>query len=127
MAESKGFRVIAKINLPPQKQYQSGDSIIVQSDELEEVALILGAIAGGGVDQGMVILGRFGHFALASGVEVALKKGTPHNAAAELHLVAAPASAALRKTLAKKLGKTDEELGELTTEEAKSLLRGGNK
>ena len=39
--EKKGFRTILKLNLPPEKQFHSGHSLIVQGDTVQEVKLLL--------------------------------------------------------------------------------------
>ena len=43
MSDEKGFRAIVKLNLPPDAEYQQGDSIILQADDLGQIDLMLTA------------------------------------------------------------------------------------
>lgn len=124
MAEGKGFAVIAKINLPPEQDYHSGHSLIVQGDTASDVEKAFDELIGG-EGTGKVVLARFAEFALKGGVEETLKPSAPA-ASAE----AAPAgetgevaSKALLKLVAKKTGKSVEELGALTKAQAQALTK----
>lgn len=126
-----GYEVIVKINLPPEKQYHSGHSVIVQGHTVEEVEKHLDVLAGH-EGNGKVILARFGEYALQEGVKAVLSKdgGAEGEAAAGSAKAPSgpastekPASAGLLKLVAKKTGKSVDELGELTDEQARSLLK----
>lgn len=124
----KGYQVIAKVNLPPEAQYASGHSLIVQGDTPEEVAILLGAAVGGSQDQGALILQRFGEYALGKAAEAALRPtpaaSTPTAAPAPAAGGAPePASDAFLKVVAAKTGKTFDELKGLSKAEAQELLK----
>ena len=145
--EKKGYKLVLKINLPPEVQYHSGHSLLVQGDSGGEVQhalaeLIAGPEASGKdllnvQDQARFILLRFVEYAQQRAVEAGLKQevptqGTSTATGTEMpQPPAAPgqadgkASAALLKVVAKKTGKSVEELGELTTARAKEIIQEG--
>jgi hypothetical protein len=134
--KAPGYPVIVKINLPPEKQYHSGHSMIVQGTSPEAVAGELQALvpdAQEGV--GWSILRRFAEYALLGVVKAELGAteaapvgdDTSRSSATESSAPDSdpPASANLLKAAAKKSGKTVEELGSITTSEAKRLIKEG--
>jgi len=153
MADGKGFQVIVKINLPPEEQYHSGHSLIVQGDNPLEVEGLLGRLIAGAesvdkntADQARFILARFIEFAQQGAVQSSLAASQVSSAGAEQHAspqdgaasgAVAPtgasgpspaedlASPALLKVVAKKTNTPLEELEGYTTEAAKALLKGG--
>lgn len=154
MAEGKGYQVIVKISLPPEANYHSGHSLIVQGDTAVEVEHQLGRIIEPVVaestaalyenvkDQARFILMRFIEFAQQGAVKATLTPPSgetpatpaaapdPSGGADDLAVAAVPpdlASAAVLKAVAKKTGKSVEELGELTKAQAQALLKGGGK
>lgn len=150
MADGKGFQVIVKINLPPEQQYHSGHSLIVQADTPGEVQdLIADAIELNGAqvdniqDQAHFILTRFIEFAQQGAVQASLAVPQPSGVEQRADGVrpAGPgdtdsppvvtgstpddlASPALLKVVAKKTNTPLEELEGYTTEAAKALLKG---
>lgn len=141
MADGKGFAVVVKINLPPRQNYQSGHSIIVQGDTMDEVAKHLDDL-GGTEGNGRVILATFAEEALAAGAQAVLaggtaSGGTPAPAGAGGSTTSTggatgtsrgssgnkPASESLLKLVSKKTGVPVEELGELTHKEATRRLK----
>ena len=136
MSDTRGWRVIVKINLPPEKQYHAGHSVIFQGDDAKEVEALLRPLVG--EDQAKFILLRFAEYALGGAVEQALKseaaeggKAAPQETVgAEASQSTAASDLASQKVLeavAKKTGKSVEELGELTKTQAAELLKGGGK
>lgn len=140
MAEGKGYEAILKINLPPEADYHSGHSLILQGDTVEGVEKHLDTLIGG-EGTGKVVLARFAEYALKGGVvEVLLPTktaGPAENAPATATSTSAKkpagsastsegeASPALKAAAAKKVGKTVDELGSITTSEAKRLMKEG--
>lgn len=127
--DKKGFNLILKVNLPPEKEYHSGHSLMVQADTPAQLRTLLAAVVGG-EDQAQFVLARFGEFLLQGGVVQALEpKEEPKKGTEMPTPPAAPkgggdqASPALLKVAAKKSGKTVEELGPLTTAEAKQIIK----
>ena len=141
--EKKGYRLVLKINLPPEQQYHSGHSLLVQGDTVGEVQQTLATLIAGPdaadkdlynvQDQARFILLRFIEYAQQGAVKAVLKDapdpgpGTemPTPPAAPTKSATGKASAALLKVAAKKLGKTVQELGSLTTAEAKKIIQEG--
>ena len=129
MSEGKGYAVIAKLNTKPTAQYAVGNSVIYQGDTVDEVATLIGASLGLGPEQGLTILQGIGNTALAQAAEVALAGNVkpdvvvpfPHQ---KVVATAAdtPASPALLAVVASKTGTTVDQLGALTTSQAKQKL-----
>lgn len=142
-------KVIVKINLPPEANYHSGHSIIVQGESAGEVAVLLQGLVPEAKDGiGGTILRRFVEYALLGAVKAELGATeepsglvglvAPSVAGAQTPRPAQPAAArppapvageqkaseAILTVLAKKTGKSVEELGSLTDLEAKGLLKG---
>lgn len=46
MTDSRGYRIIVKLNLPPQANYHSGHSLIIQGDSVDEIRDMLNELAG---------------------------------------------------------------------------------
>jgi hypothetical protein len=60
----KGFAIVLKLNLPPEQQYHSGHSIILQADTVAAIRkLVAGFVEN--PETADTILNRFGDFALA--------------------------------------------------------------
>lgn len=139
MADGKGYNVIVKINLPPEKQYHSGHSLIVQGDSAGEVETSLanilvagGAVAPGALDQARFILLRFVEYALGDAVKASLREAIETSdgksgptAPVQPEPASDLASPTVLKAVAKKTGKSLEELGELTKAQATEMLKGG--
>lgn len=70
MADSRGYKVIVKINLPPQANYHSGHSLIIQGDSVDEVRGMLKELAGRN-GSGERLLNAFVSFAEDAGELVA--------------------------------------------------------
>lgn len=142
MADGKGYPVVVKLNLPPEKQYHSGHSIIVQGDTPAEVAALLDGVSGT-PGHGVVILAQFAEFAIKGGAAAVLKNagagGTQGEALSEAGSTGgsnpsssapapvttdpdSPASDALIAVAAKKSGKAVDELKGISTKEAKALI-----
>jgi len=127
-----GWKVIVKINLPPEKQYHSGHSLMVQGDTVEDVRDTLAPLAGG-VEQAEFILTRFVEYAQARAASAALQtseegqRDVPPPSAAESSAQPSsdikPASANLVKAVAKKLGVAEQELAGKSDVELKKLLK----
>lgn len=62
------YRVIVKLNLPPEDSYHSGHSLIVQGNTVQEVADLLTDVKNGGDTPGNQVLQRFSDFGFA-GIE----------------------------------------------------------
>lgn len=154
MSEAKGYRCIVKINLPPEENYHSGHSLIVQGDTavevehqlariIEPVGTALEAPSDNARDQAHFVLLRFIEFAQQGAVKATLD--TPSGAAVATSdkpvgagtaasgsgpaAGSAPdlASKAVLKAVAKRTGKSLEELGGLTKAQATEMFRGGVK
>jgi len=132
MADGKGYPVVVKLNLPPEKQYHSGHSIIVQGDTPAEVAKLLDGVSGT-EGHGVVILAQFAEFALQGGAAAVLKAAplgqpgeviplNPDTGAPVVKDPDGPASDALLAVAAKKSGKELSELAGFTTAQAKELI-----
>lgn len=137
-----GYRVIVKINLPPVAQYHSGHSVIVQGDDVNEVALTLSALLGEDTPgTGLTILRHFGDQALQKAAESSLKAPAKPRSAAQQAAIdrktakpaAKPAAGeelaepAVLKVIAKRTGKTLGELEGTTKSQAQALLSTGGK
>lgn len=115
----KGYPVIVKISLPPNKQYQSGSSLLIQGDSLGEVEKSLDELCGT-EGNGKVVLAAFAEEALMGGATAAISKPSASTPAAAPAAPAAapesgddedpPASENQLKVLAKKTGQDIEEL-----------------
>jgi len=143
MADGKGFGLVLKINLPPEEQYHSGHSLLVQGDTSAEIEERLGRIieppsgtetlSDNARDQARFILLRFIEFAQQGAVQASLaapqasEAGGSGDEPTRTAVTASPASddmasLALLKVVAKKTGTPLEELEGTTTEAAKALL-----
>lgn len=144
MSDGKGYRVIVKLNLPPEREFQQGHSLIVQGDSDEEVRQSLASLIAGPrtpvddniLDQAQFILLRFAEYAQGGAAQQGLTSGaTPTGDGGEVGSGPSssptgaldPASPAVLAAVAKKAGKSIEELGALTQAEAKDLLKGVKK
>jgi hypothetical protein len=126
VAEEK-YAVIVKINLPPEADYHSGHSLILQGNNAADVAgQIEGIINLPDSSVGKTILKRF----VERGLFDAVKESMAAEKAGGVVSEPAPtveaelASPALIKAAARKTGKTPEELGALTKDEATALVKG---
>jgi hypothetical protein len=134
-----GWKVVMKINLPPEKQYHSGHSLLLQGDTAEEIVASLVGF-GASEEQAEFIGLRFIEYAAVGAAKQAL--GQPAQtleAAPEVKRTDSPpaqpgseaavsddlASPAVLKAVAKKTGKSVEELGAMTKAQAKAALKGG--
>lgn len=128
MADGKGWPVVMKINLPPEEQYHSGHSLLIQGDSVDEVKERLAPLAGGEAQAEFVLL-RFAEFALKGSVEQKLADGNddaaPEAAPAKQTTTEEdePASAALIKVVAKKTGKDADELKGISKAQAQALIK----
>jgi len=126
MAEEKaGYPVIVKINLPPEQQYHSGHSLIVQGNTVAEVSERLQALVPGaqpGV--GDTIIRRFTEFALLGAVKTELKaeQSGPVEPATETPEGEELASKALKNLVVKRTGKDLAQLEGITKTAAEALL-----
>ena len=113
---SKGYPVIVKISLPPNKQYQSGSSLLIQGDSLGEVETTLDELCGT-EGNGKVVLAAFAEEALIGGATAVISKPSDSTTAAAPAAAPEsgddedpPASENQLKVLAKKTGQDIEEL-----------------
>jgi hypothetical protein len=143
-ANKAGFGVILKLNLPPEKQYHQGHSLILQADTVDEVKVHLEALGASGEQADFIAL-RFVEQACLDGFKQAMGATEAPVPPAAASTDAAPstdapapapspakdaasddlASPAVLKVVAKKTGKSVEELGALTKADAQALLKGG--
>ena len=134
MAEGKGYAVIVKLNLPPEKQFHAGHSLILQGDTVPGVANLIEDLAGGSV-QAFDIIGRFIEYAqqglVVQGLAVPeAPQGVMPPVPPVPQLVGtdgAKASQSLVTFASNKLGVDAKELVDKTESEIKQLLKGGVK
>lgn len=92
MSDGKGWPVVVKLNLPPVAQFASGNSVIIQGDNGDEVAAGVDSLTG--VEgHGRLILAAIVEKALAQAVEVTLGAPEPAKPTAEQKKAAAVSKA----------------------------------